>query len=191
MPTVQEIVDKIDRKYPNGATDAQKVDLIDTWQKRIFRKYRIPTSAEYEILADTYAYNLGIKPRLIFDVLVDGVSIPRKSLIGSSTDSSTFYTFIDNFIRIYPTPTEDGTLAIYYYGTPATVTSANMSAIPELDEDFHDLLVYGPCKELAEDDQRYDVSTGFAIQYTDLESDLSELFEVLPEVETVQVESGW
>jgi hypothetical protein len=191
MPTVQEIADKIDRKYPNAATDAQVVDLIDTWQKRIFRKYRIPTSAEYEILADTFAYNLGIKPRLIFDVLVDGISYAKKSLVGRSTSDSNYYTFIDNYIRIYPTPTEDGTLTVYYYDTPATLSSSSMGTTPDLDEDFHDLLVYGPCKELAEDDQRYDVATGFAIQYTDLETELAEVFQILPEPETVQMESGW
>ena len=82
-------------------------------------------------------------------------------------------------------------MTIYYYESPLTISSSNTSVMPQLDEDFHDLLVYGPCKELAEDDQRYDVSSGFAIQYTDLEAEVAEVFQILPEPETVLSESGW
>lgn len=189
MPTVQEIVTKIRKKYPNGSTDADIITLIDTWQKRIFRKYRIPTSNEYDIYAETFAYDVGIKPRLIFDVLIDGESYPKKQLTGGSTGSSRYYTFIDAFLRIHPTPGNDTTMTIYFYETPATISTLGVT--PELDEDFHDLLMYGPCKELAEDDQRYDVASGFAIQYTDLEAELAEVFQILPEPETVLSESGW
>lgn len=191
MPTVQEIVDKINLKYPNGATNDQLVDMIDTWQKRIFRKYRVQTSETFDIIADTYEYNVGIKPRLIFDVLVDEISYPKKQLTGRTTDSSQYHYFIDNYLGIYPTPTEDGTLTVYYYTTPTTLTSSDMSAVPELDADFHDMLVYGPCKELAENDQRYDLANGFMSQYAELEDELAEVFQVMPEVETVLVESGW
>lgn len=189
MPTVQEIVTKIRKKYPNGSTDADIITLIDTWQKRIFRKYRLPTSVEYEIYADTYAYIVGIKPRLLFDVLIDGISYAKKQLTGGSSGSSQYYTFIDDYLNIYPTPLSDTTMTIYFYETPATLGA--MGDTPQLDEDFHDLLMYGPCKELAEDDQRYDVASGFAIQYTDLEAELAEVFQILPEPETVLSESGW
>lgn len=191
MPSVAEIVTKIRKKYPNGSTDAEIIEIMDTCQNRIFRKYKIPTSTEYDIIADTFAYIVGIKPRLIFDVLVDGVRYPKKQLTGGSTEGSQYYTFIENYLRIYPTPTADGTLTIYYYETPTPLTSSNTSASPDLDEDFHDLLMYGACKELAENDQRYDVASGFAIQYNDLESELAEVFEILPEPETVLSESGW
>lgn len=191
MPTVQEIVDKINIKFPSGATDDQIVDMMDTYQKRLFRKYKIPTSVTYDIIADTYAYNVGIKPKLIFEVLVDGERYPKRQLVGHSSDTSQYFTFIDDFLWIYPTPTADGTLAIYYYDSPTTLTSSSMSATPHLDSDFHDLLVYGPCFELAENKQRYDVASGFSLQYKELESELAELFQITPEVETILSESGW
>lgn len=191
MATVAEIIKKIRKKFPNASTDADLVEMMDTVQNRIFRKYRKPTSVEYDILADTYAFIVGIKPRLIFDVLVDGVSYPKKQLTGASSGGSQYYTFIDEYLWLYPTPTEDVTLTIYYYEMPTPLTPSNTSAIPDLDEDFHDLLMYGTCKELAENDQRYDVASGFVIQYNELESELAEVFEILPEPDTVLSESGW
>jgi hypothetical protein len=191
MPTLQEISDKIDLKYPNGATDAQVVTIIDTLQKRLYRKFRIPTKTEYDLIADTYAYNLGIKSVLIFDVLVDGTSYPKKQLTGQSTTTSKYHYFIDDNLAKYPTPEEDGTLSVFHYSSPDTLSSSNMGVTPQLDEDYHDIFVYGVCKELAENDQRYDVASGFAIQYIELESELAELFKILPEVKTIEVESGW
>jgi hypothetical protein len=191
MPTVAETITKIRKKYPNASSDADIVEMMDNLQKIIFRKMKMPSSISYDIIADTYAFIVGIKPRMIFDVLVDGVSYAKKQLTGGSTGNSRYYSFIDDYMTIYPTPTQDGTLTIYFYITPTTLTASDTSATPDLDEDFHDLLMYGVCKELAENDQRYDVASGFAIQYNELESELAELFEILPEPETVLSESGW
>lgn len=191
MPTMQQIIDKINIRFPSGATNEQLVDMIDTYQKRLFRKYRIPTSETFDILADTYAYNIRIKPRLIFDILVNGESYPKRQVVGHSSSASRYYTFLDDFLIIYPTPKFDGTLTIYFYETPSTLTINELNRKPKLDEDFHDLLVYGPCKELAENLQRYEVATAFAMQYNELESELSEVFQIVPEVETILSESGW
>lgn len=191
MSTIAEIITKIRKKYPNASTDADIVEMMDTLQNKIFRKLRIPDSVTYDIIADTYAFVVGIKPRMIFDVLVDGVSYAKKQLTGGSTGNSRYYSFIEEYMTIHPTPLQDGTLTIYFYITPAILSASNMSATPDLDEDFHDLLMYGVCKELAENDQRYDVASGFALQYNELESELAEVFEILPEPETVLSESGW
>lgn len=191
MATVAEIITKIRKKYPNASTDADIVEMMDTLQNKIFRKMRMPSSVSYEIIADTYAFIVDIKPRMIFDVLVDGISYAKKQLTGGSTGNSRYYSFIDEYLTIYPTPVQDGTLTIYFYITPTALSASDTSATPDLDEDFHDMLMYGVCKELAENDQRYDVASGFAIQYNELESELAEVFEILPEPETVLSESGW
>jgi hypothetical protein len=191
MATVAEIITKIRKKYPNASTDADIVEMMDTLQNKIFRKMRMPSSVSYDIIADTYAFIVDIKPRMIFDVLVDGISYAKKQLTGGSTGNSRYYSFIDEYLTIYPTPVQDGTLTIYFYITPTALSSSETSATPDLDEDFHDMLMYGVCKELAENDQRYDVASGFAIQYNELESELAEVFEILPEPETVLSESGW
>jgi len=122
---------------------------------------------------------------------VDGVRYPKKTLLGRTTDASRYHYFIADFLGVYPTPADDWELSVYHYDSPTTLSSSTMSAIPSLDDDFHDIFVHGTCKELSEDDQRYDVASGFSIQYTELEDELSELFKILPEVQTIQVESGW
>ena len=50
------------------------------------------------------------------------------------------------YIGIYPTPTETKTLGIHYVRTPATI---HLTADPEIEDEYHEALVYYAVKEIS------------------------------------------
>ena len=60
---------------------------------------------------------------------------------------------------------------------PATLSSSSLSSSPDLDSDFHMMLVYGVAKEIAEDMRDGSMATAFAVGYNDLENDMMQGYE--------------
>ena len=52
----------------------------------------------------------------------------------------------NDYLGIYPTPTETKTLGIHYVKTPATITR---NIDPEIADEYHEALVYYAVKEIA------------------------------------------
>jgi hypothetical protein len=187
-----EIVAEIDEKYPSGYDTASKVRKIDKLQKKLYRtvvKNTIVTT--YELLEDQPQYALGIHPSKIREVLVDGKMYEYKQ-IESQAASRFFYILKEGatyYIGLYPTPTTETELMIYHYEEPTTVSSADMTVSPDLDADFHDLFVYGICKELAENDRAFDIANGFTRMY---QSELDKFIEANMDTEPAQIqEARW
>jgi hypothetical protein len=159
-----EIIAEIDEKYPNAFTNDSKVRKINKLQKKIFRRHVTRTVVEsVAILTGVPVYPLTYSPEKIREVLVNGKKYEYRQL--ESDGLAEFYYELDAGIGIYPTPTEDGTMIIYHYQEPAPLSASDLSASPDLDEDYHDLLVYGVCKELAESYKEFDTANGFVTQY--------------------------
>ena len=51
----------------------------------------------------------------------------------------------NDYIGIYPTPTETKSLGIHYVKTPETIS---ISQAPEIDDEYHEALVYYAVKEI-------------------------------------------
>lgn len=186
---LQEIVDEIGEKYPSGLSTASIVRKVDNLQKRLFRKYNLLVLLTFEIIADQALYPIAIPESKIRQVLVDGVQYEHKRIEG--LQYSKYIYFIEGGIGIYPTPTKDGTLSVYGYKTPTTLVSTNLSTqYPNLDEDYRMLLVYGVCKEIAENYQDFDMVNGFISQYNPLLDDLLEENQDMTPVQ-IQEEVWW
>lgn len=161
---LSEIIAEIDEKYPNGLTSDSKVRKINKLQKKIFRSYVQRTVAEsVSILADVALYPLDYSPEKIREVIVNDRKYEYRQL--ESDALTEFFYILDDGIGIYPTPTESGTMIIYHYQEPTALSATNLTVTPDLDEDYHDLLVYGVCKEIAESYKEFDVANGFVVQY--------------------------
>jgi hypothetical protein len=189
MYTVQEIIDRAKLKVPNNEDVTVQIKIIDNIQKRLYRKYKIPTAFNYEILEGQSFIDVGIIPSKIFDVLVDGESYPNKKLIGTTTDASRYHFFFDTLLGIYPAAKADGTLTVYAYESPESLTSVGQT--PSLDGDYHDIFVYGLAKHLAETVQKFDLAAQFRMDYEQLEEELALVYPFTPEVKTIMSESGW
>lgn len=166
MSTVQEIIDYADRKFPTTETTANKViDLNNIYVDDFIKIKKLSNDVsifEDVTVAEQVFYALPTNCR-ISDVLK--VVVARDS----SAEEFDTYTYAgikdemdlgyyfgpiegNNYFLLKdgePIPTSGLTLFIYYYKRPALLSASALSAIPELDSDYHSLLKYGLIAELA------------------------------------------
>jgi hypothetical protein len=141
MPTIQEIIDDVDARMPNRFTDSNKVNWINSFQKKIFRQLKLPGIYRTETIAEQALYELppscGVD--LIDDVVLEDNSLTYKHM--DSEASGTFYYIVDDMIGIYPEPEENGeSITVFYKKRPVELSTDDMTAIPDLEEDYHELI---------------------------------------------------
>lgn len=161
--TLQELIDEIREKYPNTLSDASIVRKMNDLQKRIFRQVRVTKGSHAPLIANQGLYSTSLRPNDILDVLVNGVSVPYRHLYEIPLAKYWFYS--DGKIGIVPVPDADGQLQVFHYKTPAELSIEALDQKPETDEVYHMALVYGVCKEVAENFHDFDMANGFMMQY--------------------------
>lgn len=171
--TVQELLDELQLKYPHSYTTTQVVNRMDRLQKRIYRQLNtisstsltIPLAGVSQVAWSTY------NVRKIRSFLVDNIAYPFWT--PEEPKPARYYYYENGFINFYP-PTERSNLVVTTWenDTPATLSSGSLSASPDLDTDYHMLLVYGVAKEIAEDLRDGSMATAFAYAYNDLYNEL-------------------
>lgn len=216
MPSIQQILNYVDRKYDNQETDANKVSDLNDIHKRIYTKIAMLKN-EYETyetqtIADQLTYSLPSDCSLENIV---AVKVPDSSTITSSTEWTTYkyaglnddttygYYYGDagnNKIALVsydrPINTADLSIRILYYKLPNALLSTNLSTIPELDEYYHDLLKYGLIVELANQGQNPDteIADYWQAKYDefmrDVEDNLSKKYQINP-IQSTQVREWW
>ena len=158
MPTIQEILDKVNL-YRNSYDTSVKVDWMDTVQRQIFQDVPHEALPYSFTTVSGFAYYglpedcdpLGVKQVTIETSVGSGryrnlrfVSIESNERFHESDE---FYSVMSNqnlFINPLPTDANEGkTVYIYYNKRPATLSVVDLSAVPELEEDFHELLELG------------------------------------------------
>lgn len=183
MPTVQAILNNAD-KYRNSYSAADKVDWMDAVQREIFQDvpheavpYTFDTVdgfAFYPLPADCDP--LGVKQVVIETkagsekyTTLRYVSVESEERFSSSDE---FYSVQANqnlFLNPLPTSdTEGRKVYLYYNKRPETLSSTNLSAIPDLEEDFHELLVLGTKAKIAEARGEFDDKAEFDLSFSRL-----------------------
>lgn len=206
MPTIQEIINYAERKYHSSETDINKVsDLNDLHIKIYVKIARLKN--EYKVYETTTGENqliYSLPDNCSIDNIIT-VKISQSTEINSftawdecdyaglkdNTESGFYYGDAgDNKIAIIqdglPITTEGLAIAIFYFNKPAALTSGNMSAIPELHSDYHDLLKYGLIQELASQGHNPDteIADYWQARYDDfmkdVEANLSDKYNKAP-----------
>ncbi|KAF6564530.1 hypothetical protein G9G63_10335 [Paenibacillus sp. EKM202P] len=167
---LQEILDEIAEKYPHDLSDESVIRKINTVQNELFRTtFRINTVWQDDILSDVFIYPLPCSPTNVIDVLVNDQEYMYQDVKKGSNEP--FYYFTDgDDLGIYPTPEDDcqGGLMIFYYREPAQLTVSDMNTAPDLDRDFHMLLVYGTLVQIAENFNDVAMVNNFTVRYNGL-----------------------
>lgn len=149
---LQEILAEISEKYPHSLTNASVIRKLNQVQNELFRTtFRVKTMAIFNLQKDVFAYKLPFPQTNVIEVVVEGQELHYQDYRQKS--NSPFFYFVDSrTLAIYPTPEEDvvNGLSIFYFRYPAQLSEADLAAIPELDPDFHMLLVYGALVQIAE-----------------------------------------
>lgn len=176
--TIQEMLDELLLKYPHSYTNTQVVNRMDRLQKRIFRNLNTiaydnysttPSTAlgEYSWLTSSYKQNQIRK--LLIDGLEYGYWTPEED------KPARFYFYMNDSIYLFPSEVGNTIdVEIWYYKIPATLSTGNLSASPELQSDFHMMLVYGVAKEIAEDMRDGSMATAFAVAYNDMYTEMQQ-----------------
>lgn len=184
--TLTEIVAKIIEKYAAaaGRTPTSLIGTADILQKRIYRQLKKENFTSYDLITDQPTYPITMKTTDVFQVDVSSgtdnkfCSYPLRKASDIINSCSKYHYFISDptigdWIGIHPLPTDSNTtLVIYHYESPITLNPNALSSVPLMDENYHMMLVYGVCKEIAEDYRDSDSADGFAIQYNALENEL-------------------
>lgn len=193
MPTIKQLLDTIDATYRNSYSPAQKVAWMDTAQRQIYQK--VPKESvpyEFSTVADFSFYAIpedcdrsGIKQVTIERMAGRGhyITLPYVSVESTQQVSATaqFYSVLQDNFFINPMPTEQSAgrkVIVIYNSRPATLSALNLGAIPELEEDFQELLVLGVLERIARARGEIDDKNNFAADYNMLLRDYENQYKL-------------
>lgn len=185
---LQEILAEISEKYPHGLSNDSVIRKINLVQNEIFRTiFRVKTMQIFNLKKDVFAYKIPFPRTNIFDVVVDG----REYLYQDSKKESNipFYYFIGNSdLGIYPTPEKDveNGLSLFYYRYPLQLTVTNLNAVPELDQDFHLLLVYGALVQICEAFNDVSMVNNYTSKYNGLITEFHKANDETPDYPVIE-----
>lgn len=216
MPTVQQIIDYADRKYPNQETDANKILDLDDIHTEIYVKIaRLKNDIVNGDAGTTTAGKLTYA--LPYNCTIDNIvaiKVSQSATVTSTTEWDTFeYAGLKSDIdsgcyygRDTSTTyvlTKDGAainttglqIMVYYYRKPTAL--AEVTDTPELDSDYHNLLKYALIQSLSSQGQSPDTEIADYWQrkanefLAEVENNLLKRYNKAPTVRYTTVREEW
>ena len=185
---LQEILEEISEKYPHSLSNDSVIRKINQVQNELFRTTaKIKTMAIYHLQEGIFAYTLPFPRTSLSDVVVQGQEYMYQDSKKSANEP--FYYFIgSNGLGIYPTPDKDveNGLSLFYYRYPNQLVSTNLDAVPELDQDFHSLLIYGTLVQIAENYSDVAMVNNFASRYNGLMNEFKKADDETPDYPVIE-----
>jgi hypothetical protein len=174
--TVQEMLDELQLKYPHAYTNTQVVNRFDRLQKRLFRYLNTLTYATTTTVNGTATYATTLDSRQIRKVTVDGIDYeywtPEQDKLAR------YWYWQGGNINLFPTPNRSGlTIEIWGYKVPATLSVGSLAVTPDLESDYHMILVYGVAKEIAEDQRDGSMAVAMATAYNDYYTEMMQNYQ--------------
>jgi hypothetical protein len=181
MSTVQEILTDIDVRIPNSFTNAQKIGWIN---EILLQIYKYMNSDEKEMctfltVLDQLTYLLPLN--LTLDEIIT-VSISNETTISSDTvftvyefkgpneelNGNNYFDALNGLIGIYPIPDTTGyTVNILYEKKPDLLSATALTAIPGIDEKYHNILTFYCCNVIAKsgNNPKVTLSNNYAVDF--------------------------
>jgi hypothetical protein len=164
--TLEEILKDVDTYVPNTISTEQKVRWINEIQKQLFRDYPVPDAVyQFETVPGLDYYDLpdDCSTDRITNLVIDEQEYDGLSL--DSEETSFYWIPVEGKLFIQPTPQDVMMGFIYYRPKPIELTSANLSAIPNFPEDYHELLVFGCAARVAKAYQDVDLANNMVSDF--------------------------
>lgn len=161
MPTLGQILDDIYMLYPHSMTDAQVTTLLNYEQREIFRELQIKDPQTFTTTADVEVYPLPTNCKIedveeisiIKNTSVTSSSKPIKHSFAELSEEMTgnrYFDTLNQTFGLYPIPSTTGWIGtIIFKKRPTNLDSTNQSMTPDLNEDWHRILVYAGVIEVA------------------------------------------
>lgn len=190
---LQEILEEISEKYPHSLSNDSVIRKINQIQNELFRTtFRVKTMSIYDLQKDVFAYALPFPRTNLSDVVVEGQEYQYQD--SKKESNIPFYYFIGkDGIGLYPTPDKDVVqgLSLFYYESPVQLTSADLNAVPDLDKDFHMLLVYGALVQVAEAYNDVSMVNNFTGKYNGLITEFHKANDETPDYPVIEDVMGY
>lgn len=153
---VEEILEKVGDGPGRSMSMRSLVRKVDTKQKSIFRQYgnNEDDVAVLDILAGIAEYPLPCAPGNITSVYVSNLRIPYRQRNDYTLPN--YYYLLDQTIGLWlfgkeaPENTHERGLKIFHKHVPGTLAETALQAVPDLEDTYHMLLVYGVLIDVAE-----------------------------------------
>ncbi|MNW51431.1 hypothetical protein D3C74_289160 [compost metagenome] len=186
--TLQEMLDEISEKYPHSLSNDSVIRKINLIQNELFRTaFRETVMIGYDIVDGVFAYPLPCARSNVIDVLINDQEYLYQDIKKGSNVPFYYFTELDE-LGIYPTPEEDseGGLVIFYNREPKQLSSANLTVIPELDKDFHTLLIYGSLVHIAESFNDVAMVNNFTSKYNGALQEFNKVNDETPDYPVIE-----
>lgn len=143
--------------------------------------------AIYNLQKDVFAYTLPFPRTNLSDVVVEEQEYQYQD--SKKASNIPFYYFIDkDGIGLYPTPDKDISqgLSLFYYVSPTQLTVDDLTVVPDLDKDFHMLLVYGALAQVAEAYSDVSMVNNFTSKYNGLITEFHKANDETPDYPVIE-----
>jgi hypothetical protein len=186
--TLQEILNEIAEKYPHGLSNDSVIRKINHIQNELFRTtFRVKTMQIFNLEKDVFAYTLPFPRTNLSDVVVEG----REYIYQDSKKEGNipFYYFVGKTgIGLYPTPDKDivNGVSLFYYVSPTQLTETDLTAVPDLDKDFHMLLVYGALVQICEAFNDVSMVNNYTSKYNGLITEFHKANDETPDYPVIE-----
>lgn len=184
MPMLQNLISTVRVMYRNSYTDTQLVEWMDEVQKQIFQTVRHEAVPWYFTTVDGFSFYplpsdcdpMGVKQ---VDIETKTGSNKFRQLrfinIESTEQVSPFNEFYsiqaNQNIYLNPVPTdksEGRQVIVYYNKKPATLSISDLTVVPDLEENFQELLILGCVERVARARGEYEDKNMFAADFEKL-----------------------
>lgn len=190
---LSEILEEIAEKYPHGLSNASVIRKINLIQNELFRTVvDVPTTRIYNLNAGVFVYSLPFPFTSLKDVVVNGVELPYQDIKEEAVGGE-FYYFIDNNgLGIYPTPKEDRVdgLALTFKKSATQLSDTDLTVVPDLDPDFHMILVYGTLAQIAENYADIAMVNNFTAKFNDMVMEYKKVADPRPDYPVIEDKMG-
>ncbi|WP_155985468.1 hypothetical protein [Paenibacillus maysiensis] len=185
---IQEILDEIAEKYPHSLSNDSVIRKINMVQNELFRTtFRETVMTGYDIIEGVFAYQLPCARSNVIDVLVNDQEYLYQDIKKESNAPFYYFTELDE-LGVYPTPEEDseGGLVIFYNREPKQLKSTELNAFPDLDKDFHSLLIYGSLVHIAESFNDVAMVNNFTSKYNGYLQEFNKVNDETPDYPIIE-----
>lgn len=192
MPTLTEILADIDLRYPNTLTDTQKVYFINRILPKYYKYAPLEVATEITLSTGVGSYLSSADSGFRFENLIRLEMYDTTATIASSDrEEYTLYPkqgtnearAIEHVydssgaLGIFPTPSTSNSLPgkhaiVYFYKFPAVASTTASSAIPDMDENYQEIIVHAAISMIAKSGINPDIDIA-----NNAQADLSELLK--------------
>ncbi|MCL6479073.1 MAG: hypothetical protein K6T65_11775 [Peptococcaceae bacterium] len=180
MPTIQQLLDDIDLRYPNSLTIAQKLYWMNRIQKEIFQEAKHEAPPYYFTTVSGQSFyplpsDCDPDDIIKFTIETKSGSNDYNPLTFREFDSDEYVASTDEFCTVFngniylnPQPTVSTAgrkVYVYYNKHPAELSESNLSASPDLQEAYRDLLVFGVVRNIAQAMKNVEIANNYASEY--------------------------